>query len=148
MKFQAILQLGGKTATGIPVPPDVIDALGGGKRPAITVLVGGYAYRSTVGSMDGQYMIPVSAEHRVGAGINAGDVIDVDIVLDTAPREITVPEDFAAALDLDPEARRFFDGLSNSNRKRFVLSIEDAKTPETRLRRIEKAVATLHCGKV
>ena len=148
MKFQATLLLGGKTATGIPVPPQVIESLGGGKRPAITVAIGEYGYRTTVGSMDGQFMIPVSAEHRAGAGIEAGDVIEVDISLDTAPREIVVPDDFAAALDRDPEARRLFDGLSNSNRKRFVLSIDDAKTPETRLRRIEKAVASLHEGKV
>jgi uncharacterized protein YdeI (YjbR/CyaY-like superfamily) len=71
----------------------------------------------------------------------------VDLELDTAPREIEVPADFATALDRDPEAKRFFDGLSYSNKRRITLSIDDAKTPETRQRRIEKFVTQLRQGK-
>jgi uncharacterized protein YdeI (YjbR/CyaY-like superfamily) len=89
----------------------------------------------------------VSAEVRAGAGVTAGDEVDVEIELDTEPREVTVPPDFATALDADAVAREFFDGLSHSNKLRHVLSIEDAKTAETRRRRIEKAVSGLHEGR-
>jgi hypothetical protein len=148
MKFRAVLELNGKTATGIEVPPEILDHLGGGKRPAVTVTLGSYTYRTTVGAMGGRFLLPVSAEIRAASGVTAGDEIDVDIELDTAPRELAVPDDFSAALAGEPDARRFFEGLSYSNRRRFVLSIEDAKTPETRQRRIDKAIASLREGKV
>ena len=92
-------------------------------------------------------MLPVSAEVRGGAGVAAGDELEIDVELDTTPREVVVPEDLGAALDADADARRFFDGLSYSNKRRIVLSVEGAKTAETRERRIGKAVASLHDGK-
>jgi antitoxin component of MazEF toxin-antitoxin module len=147
MKFRTTIELGGKTATGMRVPPEVVEALGSGKRPAVRVTIGQHAYRSTVAVMGGAFMLPVSAEVRQAAGVAAGDDVEVELELDTAPREVDVPADFAAALDADAEARRFFDGLSYSNRRRFVLGIEDAKTPETRQRRIDGAVAKLREGK-
>jgi hypothetical protein len=147
MKFRATLELGGKTATGITVPSEVLDALGGSKRPAVRVSLGAYSYRTTVGSMDGLAKIPVSAEHREAAGIKAGDELDVEIELDTAPREVDVPADFARALDAVPEARRFFDSLSNSLKRYWTLNVEGAKTAETRQRRIDAAVAKLREGK-
>ena len=147
MKFRAILQLAGKTATGFEVLPEVVESLGAGKRPPVLVTINGYTYRNTVAVMGGVYMVGVSAEHRAGAGVSAGDELETDITLDSAPREVQVPGDFAAVLDASPAARRFFDGLSYSNRSRHVLLIEGAKTPETRQRRIEKAVANLAEGK-
>lgn len=147
MKFYATVLLGGKTATGIEVPPDVVTSLGSGKRPPVSVTINGYTYRSTVAPMGGVFMLPVSAEVRQHAGVAAGDEVDVDVELDTAPREVTVPPDFAQALAGDDEARRFFDGLSYSNKRRIVLSIEDAKTAETRQRRIAKAVSALREGR-
>lgn len=146
MKIRSTVLLGGKTATGIPVTAEVVEALGGGKRPAVTVTIGTYTYRSTVGQMDGQFMIPLSAAHRAGAGVAAGDDVDVEIELDTAPRDVDIPSDFAEALDADPALRSAFEALSNSNKKRIVLPIEDAKTPETRQRRVEKAIAGLRDG--
>lgn len=148
MKFRGVLELNGKTATGIEVPAGILEGLGGGKRPAVTVTLGSYTYRTTVGSMDGRSLLPVSAETRAASGLTAGDEVDVEIELDTAPRELAIPDDFNAALAGDPEVRRFFESLSYSNRRRFVLSIDDAKTPETRQRRIDKAIATLREGKV
>lgn len=148
MKFQTTIQLNGKTATGIRVPDEVVAGLGSGKRPAVRVTINGYTYRSTVAPMGGVSMLPVSAEVRESAGVAAGDEVEVDVEVDEAPREVSVPPDFAEALDGDAEAKRFFDGLSYSNKRRFVLPIEDAKTPETRQRRIEKAVSTLHEGKI
>jgi hypothetical protein len=132
----------------LTVPPDVLESLGAGKRPAVRVTINGHTYRTTVGSVDGQAMLPVSAEVRQGAGVAAGDEVEVEIELDTAPREVTVPPDFAAALDQDPAARRFFDGLSYSNKRRFTLPIEEAKSAETRERRIAKAVSQLREGRL
>ena len=148
MKFHATLLLGGKTATGIEVPPEVVAALGSSKKPAVRVTLNGYTYRSTIATMGGKFMLPVSAEVRAGAGIAAGDAVNVELELDTEKREVTVPADFAAALDQDAEAKTFFEKLSNSHKLRHVLAIEQAKTAETRQRRIEKAVAMLREGKV
>ena len=142
MKFRATLELHGKTATGITVPPDVVEALGGGKRPAVTVTLKKHSYRTTLGSMGGQFLIPVSAEHRAAAGIEAGDALDVGIELDAAPREVEVPADLAAALK-KAGARKAFDALSFTRRKEAVVQVEGAKKPETRERRVEKIVADL-----
>jgi len=147
MRFRAIIELSRKTATGIPVPEEIVGELGAGKKPAVSVTIGEYTYQSTIGSMGGKFMIPLSAEHRKGAGVEAGDEVDVDIELDTTPRELTVPADFIEALEHETEAKHFFDGLSYSNKRRFVLSIEGAKTAETRQRRIDKAIVTLKEGR-
>lgn len=144
MRFHGTVALNGKTATGIEVPPEVVEGLGAGRRPAVTVtLNGGYTYRSSIGSMGGRSLIPVSADVRAKAGVAVGDEVDVDVEVDTAPREVTVPADLAAALDADQAARRAFDGLSYSHRQRYVLSIEDAKTPQTRQRRIGRTIEML-----
>ena len=148
MNFQTLVELGGKTATGIRVPAAVVESLGSGKKPAVRVTINGYTYRSTVAVYGGDFFLPVSAEVRQGAGIAAGDEIEVAVELDTEPREVVVPPDFAAALDADPDARRFFEGLSYSNKRRIVLGIEDAKTAETRQRRIDKAIEKLREARV
>ncbi len=147
MKFQATLLLSGKTATGIQVPPEIVTALGSGKRPAVRVTLKGHTYRTTIAPMNDVFMLPVSGEHREAAGLTAGDQFEVEIELDTEPRELAIPPDFTAALDAAPDAKRFFDSLSYSNKSRFTLSVEGAKTAETRQRRIEKAIATLREGK-
>ncbi len=147
MRFRTTILQGGKTATGIRVPDDVIEALGKGRRPPVRVTLKGYTYRSTVAVMDGVYMVGVSADVRAGAGVAGGEELDVDIELDTEKREVTAPPDFAAALDADPNARRTFDGMSYSNKSWHVLQIEGAKTDETRQRRIAKSVEALGAGK-
>lgn len=81
-----MVELGGKTATGLAVPDDVVSKLGQGKRPAVTVTVGGHSYRSTVATMGGRFVVPLNAANRAAAGIAAGDEVDVDITLDSAPR--------------------------------------------------------------
>jgi Domain of unknown function (DUF1905)/Bacteriocin-protection, YdeI or OmpD-Associated len=143
MRFRATVELHRKTATGIEVPAEVVTALGGGKRPAVTATINGFAYRTSVGSMGGRFLLPVSAQIRQDAGVEAGDEVDVDLELDAAPRTVTVPADFAAALSRDDAARAVFDAMSFSHQQRHVLAIESAKTEETRQRRIEKAVADL-----
>lgn len=147
MKFNAVVQLSGKTATGISVPSSVVESLGSSKRPAVSVTINGFTYRSTIAPMGGEFMIPISAEIRKNAGVAAGDNVQVEVELDTAPREVTIPSDFAEALSADADARRFFDGLSYSNRLRIVSPITEAKTDETRQRRIAKAITMLHEGR-
>jgi Bacteriocin-protection, YdeI or OmpD-Associated/Domain of unknown function (DUF1905) len=146
MKFRAVIQLGGKTATGIEVPPEVITGLGQGKRPPVRVTIGGYTYRSTVGSMGGKAMLPVSSENRAGAGVAAGDEVEVEVELDTEPREVSLPPDFAAALRADEAAQQAFGKLSYSQQQRYVLGITSAKTEQTRERRIAGALGELRQG--
>jgi len=143
MRFSTTVELGGKTATGMAVPADVVDALGAGKKPAVQVTVNGHTYRSTVATMGGRFLLPLSAEHRTAAGVAAGDRVEVDVELDTAPRVVEVPADLAGALDAEPAARRRFDGLSYSAQRRHVLAVEGAKAEATRQRRVASAVATL-----
>jgi hypothetical protein len=146
MRIHATLQLHGKTATGISVPAAVVESLGAGKKPPVLVTFNGYMYRTTISFMHGEYLIPVAAEHRETARVSAGEELEVDIELDTEPRVVTVPDDFAAALDAEPAARKAFDGMSFTHRKEHVRAIESAKAEETRKRRIAKAVAMLRDG--
>ena len=148
LNFRTTLLLAGKTATGFEVPAEVVAALGSSKKPAVLVTINGYTYRNTIATMGGVFMLGVSAEHRAGAGVAAGDTVEVTLALDTEPREVVVPDDLKAALKRDTQAQQSFDGLSYSNKRRHVLSIEDAKTAETRQRRIEKAVAMFRDGKI
>src|SRR5215213_6903668 len=147
MRFTTRIEQAGKTATGIRVPDEIVEALGAGKRPPVRVTINGYTYRSTVAVMGGAYMVGLSAENRAGARAGGGDEVEVQIEVDTAPREVTIPRDLAAALDAEPEARQTFDGLSYSNKSWHVLSVEGAKTAETRDRRIAKSVAVLRQGR-
>ena len=147
MKFHTTLLQSGKTATGIQVPNEVVESLGAGKRPPVRVTINGYTYRNTIAVMGGVFMVGVAAEHREKARVAGGDQIDVEIELDTAPRELPVPSDFSTVLAADPAARRSFESLSYSRRQALVLPIEQAKTPETRQRRIDKALVALKEGR-
>jgi uncharacterized protein DUF1905/bacteriocin resistance YdeI/OmpD-like protein len=147
VKFRTTVEQAGKTATGIQIPDEVVESLGAGKRPPVRVTINGYTYRSTVASMGGRFMVGVNAQNREAASVAGGDTVDVDIELDTAPREVTLPPDFAKALKKDARAKETFEGLSNSNKGWHVQSIEGAKTDETRQRRIAKSVAALHEGR-
>jgi hypothetical protein len=140
--FTAILELAGKTATGMSVPADVVDRLGAGKRPPVKVTINGYTYRNTVAVMSGRYMIGVAAEHRAKAKVEAGDTLKVTVELDTDERTVDVPKDLAVALK-KAGATEAFDRLAFTHRKEHVRAIEEAKKPETRARRVEKAVEML-----
>jgi hypothetical protein len=147
MRFRTTILQSGKNTTGIQVPDEVVEALGSGKRPAVKVTVNGYSYRSTVASMSGVFMVSLSAQHRAGPGVGGGDEAEVDLELDSAPREVTVPPELVAALDAEPAARATFDGLSYSNKSWHVLQVTGAKTEETRQRRIARSVDALKQGR-
>jgi uncharacterized protein YdeI (YjbR/CyaY-like superfamily) len=113
----------------------------------VRVTINGYTYRSSIASMGGKFMLGVSNEVRAKAGVAAGQEVDVNIELDTEPREVVVPDDFKKALTKDKAATKTFEALSYSNKRRLVLAIEAAKAADTRQRRIEKTVGLLHEGK-
>ena len=148
MRFHTTILQGDKTATGIRIPDEIMTGLGAGKKPPVRITINGHSYRSTVATVDGRPMVGISAENRAGAGVAGGDAVDVDIELDTAPREVTVPADFAKALDAEPAARRTFDGLSYSNQSWHTLQIDGAKSEETRQRRIARSVDALREGRI
>ena len=148
MRFHTTILQSGKTAAGIQVPEEIVTALGSGKRPKVAVTINGYTYRSSIAPMNGVFMVGVNSDVRAASGVAGGDEVDVDIELDTAPREVTVPDDFAAALDGTPAARTTFDSLSYSNKSWHVLQIEGAKTDETRQRRIAKSIDALGAGRI
>ena len=147
MKFRTTILQSGKTATGIEVPDAIVEALGAGKRPPVKVTLNGHKYRNTIAVMGGAYMLSVSSDVRAAAGVKGGDEVEVELELDTAPREVTVPRDLGSALDAEPKARETWDKLSYSNKSWHVLQVEGAKSDETRRRRVAKSVAALKEGR-
>jgi Domain of unknown function (DUF1905)/Bacteriocin-protection, YdeI or OmpD-Associated len=133
--------------TGIAVPAELIDQLGAGKRPPVDVDLDGYRYRTTVGVMGGQHLIGVSAAIRDETGLVAGDRVAVTLTLNLSPRAVVVPDDFANALRAAPPAEAFFTDLPNSLQRYHVDLVTTAKSPDTRRRRIDKAVALFLAGK-
>ncbi|MDT5078476.1 MAG: hypothetical protein QOJ80_3113 [Mycobacterium sp.] len=142
MKFSTTLLQDGNN-TGIEVPAEVVAALNAGKRPPVVVTVNGYEYRSTIAPMGGRYLIPFSAERRKESGLAGGDAIEVELAVDEEPRVVEVPTDLAAALDESATANAAWAKLSYSRQKAHVTSVNGAKAPETRARRIAAVVATL-----
>jgi hypothetical protein len=147
MKFRAGLEATGKNTAGFEVPADVVDGLGGGGHPKVVVRLKGYEFRTSIAKMGGRYLLGVSAERRAEAGVAPGDVFDVEVELDTAERVIEVPDDLAAALAAEPEAKAFFDSLSYSKQSWHVLQVAGAKKAETREKRVAASVAMLREGR-
>ncbi len=143
MKFRTILWQAGKTATGIRIPSEIIESFGAGKNPPVRVTIKGYTYRSTVATVDGHYMVGVSAENRKGADVAGGDEVEVDLELDTEPRTVEVPDVLMSALSEKHGALEAFNALATSRRKEFVRQVNEAKSQETQDRRIAKIVAEL-----
>lgn len=142
-RFRATILTAGKTATGIRVPDALVEALGAGKRPAVRITIKGYTYRSTVAVMGGRFMVGVSAEVRESAGVAGGDVVDVEMALDTAARTVELPAELRKALMAQPKAKARFDSLSYSRKRVLVDPIARAKTSDTRMRNVAKALAAL-----
>ena len=144
--FRALIEGAGKTAAGIEVPAEVVTALGPSRKPPVRVTIKGYTYRSTVATVGGRFMVGVSNEVRASAGVAAGDQVDVEMELDTAPREVAVPAELAKELAADPAARKAFEALSYSKKRVLVDPVANAKTAETRDRNIAKALNSLRGG--
>ncbi|MEO8860228.1 MAG: YdeI/OmpD-associated family protein [Ginsengibacter sp.] len=140
-----LLQIGNNT--GICVPDEVVDNLGAGKKPKVKVTLNDFTYRSSIASMAGKFMLSVSSEIRNKTGVKGGDKLNVILLLDDEPREVTLPAEFENALNQNKKAKTFFEQLSFSNKQRFVLPITQTKSPETMQRRIQKAIEDLANGK-
>jgi hypothetical protein len=142
-RFRTTILSNGKTAAGVVVPVKIVEQLSSRKRPPVRVTIGNHSYRSTIAVMGGRFLLGISAENRAKAGVKAGDEITVHLELDTKPRDVDVPTDFARALRANKTAKAFFDQLSPSRKQWHVHSIESAKAPETRRRRIDKSIDML-----
>jgi Domain of unknown function (DUF1905)/Bacteriocin-protection, YdeI or OmpD-Associated len=142
MKFRSYVEPP-EPMRGLEVPPEVVEALGGGKRPAVTITIKGHSWKSRVAIMRGRYLLGLSNANRKAAGVVTGDQVEVEVEIDAEPRVVVEPADFARALDADPIARNAYDRLSYSRKREHVLAIESAKKAETRIRLIEKALAVL-----
>jgi hypothetical protein len=147
MKFKTkIVQIGNNT--GINVPEKIIENLGAGKKPPVRITLNKYTYQSTVAVMGGKYMVSLSAENRKNSKVAGGDDVEITIELDSEPRTVELPPEFEKALSKNASAKKKYEALSISKKKWLVLPIKDAKTEETKLRRIEKAISLLKDGKV
>jgi hypothetical protein len=148
VRFRTTILQTGTTAMGFVIPAEVVEQLGAGKRPPVTVTINGYTYRNTIAVLGGAFMIGVSTEHRGPAGVRGGEEVEVELALDTAPREVDVPAELAAALEADSAAKATFDRLSYSNKSWHVLQVTGTNNPDTRARRIEKSIAALREGRI
>ncbi|TDK85206.1 YdeI/OmpD-associated family protein [Mycolicibacterium mucogenicum] len=147
MRFRTELESAGKTATGFEVPEEIVQRLGGGGHPKVTVTVNGFTFRTSIAKMGGRFLLGVSADRRTQAGIAAGQTLDVDVVLDTEARQVDLPDDLVAALAADARARTFWDTLSHSKQSWHVHQVTSAKKAETRAARVRKSVAMLSEGR-
>ncbi|MGW6709024.1 YdeI/OmpD-associated family protein [Streptomyces sp. NPDC054956] len=142
MKFRTLVEPP-EPMRGLEVPPEVVAALDGGARPPVTITVNGHSWKSRVAIMRGRHLLGLSNANRQAADVAIGEEVEVELELDTEPRVVVEPADFAQALNEEPAARAAFDNLTHSRKREHVRAIESAKRPETRRQRIEKAVATL-----
>lgn len=141
--FTTTLVSAGGNNVGIVLADDQLADLGRGKRAPVTVTLNGYTYRSTPGVMGGRNLVGVNAAHRKASGVAAGDTLEVTIEVDDAPRVVEVPEVLATALAADEAASTRWDAWAPSARKEHARSIGDAKTGDTRDRRLAKTMAAL-----
>ena len=146
-RFRAELESSGRTTAGFVVPDSLVAELGGGGRPKVLVRLNGYQFRTSIARMGGRYLLGVSNERRAAAKVSPGEVLDVEIELDTAERVVEVPDDLAAALAAEPPAQAGFEALSYSNQQWHVLQVTGAKQPATRERRIAASVNALRSGR-
>ena len=142
MRFRAMVEPP-EPMRGLEVPREVVTALSGAARPPVTITVNGHSWKSRVAIMRGRYLLGLSNANRKAAGIATGDEVEVELELDDEPRVVVEPQDFVLALDANPVARAAYDGLAYTHKREHVRAIENAKKPQTRVRRIEKAIAML-----
>lgn len=145
MKFRTVVEPSGPMR-GLEVPAGVVEELGGGARPRVTITINGHSWQSRVAIMRGRHLLGLSNANRRAAAVDVGDEVEVELELDTEPRVLVEPADLARALDADPPARAAYDRLSYTHRRRHILAVEGAKKPETRARRIDQVLSTLRAG--
>lgn len=134
--------LGDGSMCAVPVPFDP-KAVFGRVRAPVRVTLNGYTYRSTIASMGGTVCIPLRKSHREAAGLTGSETLDVVIELDAEPRAVTPPADLVRALRAAPPAWERWQELSFTRQREYAEAVESARKPETRVRRIERAVSEI-----
>ena len=147
IQFRAPLQPRGPAAAVVLDDAQVAAVGEGAKRFPVVATVNGYAWRTSVARMGGEFLLGLNKAVRQGAGVEAGDEVDVTVELDTAPREAEVPEALAAALAADPQAEASFEQMAFSHRKEYARWVAEAKQQETRQRRVQQAIEMIRAGK-
>ncbi len=146
LKWTATLEPRGPAAAVI-LDHEQVTAVGeGAKRFPVVARVNGYEWRTTVIRMRGEFLLGLNREVRDGAGVEAGDRLDVEVELDSAPREVEVPDALASALAGDASAAKRWESLSYTHRKEYARWVQEAKREETRDRRVVRAVEMLCDG--
>ena len=143
--FKAVLQPDPTgTGTFVLVPRKLHEQLGLKGRPKIQAVIAGHPYRGSLMPMgDGTYCLGVLKSIQQAAGVKRGDTITVELAVDTAPRSVDVPYDLAGLLARDKKAAAAWERLSYTNQKEMAQSLEEAKKPETRERRLRVALEKL-----
>lgn len=136
MRLTLELESTGGTTAGFRIPDAVVDELGAGRRPKVVATVGSHTWRTSIARMGDAFWLGMSAADREAAGVAAGQMLDLEVTVDDAPRTVDLPEELA------PVAAAWAQ-LSYSNQRRIAESIEGAKKPETRAARVEKAITEL-----
>src|SRR5579859_4277109 len=147
IQFRAQLQPRGPAAAVVLDDAQVAAVGEGAKRFPVVATVNGYTWRTNVSRMGGEFLLGLSREVRQAAGVEAGDMVDVAVRLDGAPRDIVVPEALTAALATDPQAKAAFEGMAFTHRKEYARWVAEAKRDETRLRRAQQALEMIRAGK-
>lgn len=149
-RFRVLLETdpAGSAATGICVPFDVQKVYGTRARVPVRGTINGFPYRGSIfPAGDGKHYMVVNGKIRMGANLKGGETVSVTMERDEEPRTVAPSADFARALKANQQARTTWEGLSYTHRKEYTEWIEEAKKPETRVRRIAKAVEALEAGK-
>jgi hypothetical protein len=146
IRFRAQLQPRGPAAAVVLDDAQVAEVGEGARRFPVVATVNGYIWRTSVARMGGEFLVGLSREVRQGAGVQAGDEVDVTIELDSAPRDVEVPEALAAALAADPQAKAAFEGMAFTHRKEYARWVTEAKRDETRQRRVQQALEMIRAG--
>ena len=147
IQIRATLQPRGPAAAVVLDDAQVAAVGEGAKRFPVVATVNGYTWRTSVARMGGEFLLGLNKAVRQGAGVEAGDEVDVTVELDTAPREVEVPEALAAALAADPQAEASFEQMAFSHRKEYARWVAEAKQQETRQRRVQQAIEMIRAGK-
>ena len=147
IQFRALLQARGPAAAVVLDDAQLAAVGEGAKRFPVVATINGYTWRTTVTRMGGEFLLGLNKEVRQGAGVEAGDEVDGSVELDTAPREVEVPEALTAALAADPQAKASFEQMAFSHRNEYARWIAEAKQEETRQRRVQQALEMIRAGK-
>lgn len=146
VKFKTTIEPMGPAAAVVLTDEQVAEIGEGKKAFPVKATINGFTWQGRVSKMGGKNLLGMSKERREGAGVEAGDKVEVSIELDTAERTVEIPPALESAFKKDKAAKKIYDGLAFTHRKEFARWIEEAKKDETRERRVVKTLEMLKAG--